>query len=1150
MEYYSQKQSPKEPFRFQTSRQKQLYLKLQLLGPGPATFYREACYLMTPPGRLESTTHLVAHLLREIESAVRRVLLPYDYTPPAPCSQCGNKSEAHVKQIEAIACSLGLDESLQNAWIEVAARNKTFNGLAAIAHREDLSLPREIDSSFEAVVSRCEVVFGSVLTAFERQSSHIFALLDRLLLKNQPSKTKKDLSVLKNKVPHNDATHRYFFERLQSPGWLEPLHQEGFFIPLPPREWNEDVGLPVFSPWPCTSYLLRVAHIDSAQQTILNILHEAAETDNPFVRYDMFQIAQLLPASLTATLVPAIQKWVHGSLLRTIDFTQVSNFIAYLIQGNEDESALVLLETYLAALGPKESLSERWEYGEILTKNIHSLVKRSAIELLSLLCRLLESEIYAHYIRFRDVKEDQTDSLQIEAQEASTTSWQSAIGSPIPGIPKGMHIPLNLLVVSLDKAAEQAIQEQSLSVEAVVGFFEAHRGRIFWRLTLAILSRFPQDSPELVKQYLLNHMLFDDVDVRHEYGLLARAGFSILSTEEQETLLQWIELGPDLQKYRDWYSQIDQTMPDDELVQGFVNVWQRDWLGRIGDELPNTWKARYDVLVAEYGPFEPKNTGIRFATWSSPTSTLTLDKLRSMTIDQILTYLKEWRPSEGFMNPSREGLGRLLTNIVSEDSEHFAKHSRRFEGYDPIYVSAVVQGFTEAIRNHRLFDWENVLDLCQWVVNQRYSLAEDGTVKNPNPEWAWTCQGIAYLLLSATEVQPPVLPVSLRANIWNVLEPLADDPDLAQDDGTNTDDGGKDNVVNTYATHAINSIRGNALHAVIAFAWWVHHQLEQEQSAERNPGLETMPEVQTVLNRHVDPDKDGSLTVRSVFGQRLPLLVTIDAKWTSDHLAHLFPRAVDQKALRIITWNTYVVFCQPYNQVFRLLQEEYADAIERLEVPKRRKSSIDDPDYHLGQHLVRLYWSGLLPLVSPESLLTRFFTNASDELREQIMAFIGQALFETGDNTPSEIVERSQRLWEWRVSEAQSATDKTHYMHEMAAFGEWFRADICPLEWGMHQLEIALNFAGSVDMSYAAVERLAGLVEQYPMLVVRCLDLLVKGNIIMWTTSTWEKAVQPILVYALQQTEKEIQQQARAIISYLALHYGMTHLLKLLNPMM
>src|SRR5271156_6750805 len=62
----------------------------KLVGPGPAAFYRDACDLMDDPTRLHSTSHLVGHLIREIESALRAVLSPMA-SPPGVASGAKGK---------------------------------------------------------------------------------------------------------------------------------------------------------------------------------------------------------------------------------------------------------------------------------------------------------------------------------------------------------------------------------------------------------------------------------------------------------------------------------------------------------------------------------------------------------------------------------------------------------------------------------------------------------------------------------------------------------------------------------------------------------------------------------------------------------------------------------------------------------------------------------------------------------------------------------------------------------------------------------------------------------------------------------------------------------------------------------------------------
>lgn len=1223
MEHDMTLQSPGEPFRFQTSRQKNLYIKLRrILGPGPATFYREACSLMVQPQQFESTTHLVAHLLREIESAVRHVLLPYDFkasgarpigdnypesyirqieaiirvlnldknirkkwkeiatwTDTCPicdnhpkthieqieavirvlcldentqekwkeiatqsmeaCPICDNRPSTHVEQIEAIVQDLGLDESIQERWKRVAIQNNSSSGLAAMAHREDLSLPRRVDSSFQAIVGTFESIFDSVLTAFEKQSTHIFVFLDELVHKEHPSK--KDLSQLKNNIPHNDAVHNYFFKHLQSPGWLEPLHQAGFFNPPQSKEWNEELGRFTFAFWPPAQYLLRMAAIESVQQTILAIMHENVETDNPFIQSTILQIAQILPASLSATLVPALQNWIQDALVQILDFTRISDLVGYFAQGGECDAALALLKSCLTLFAQRETFTERSDYERMLSANMPLLMKYSAMKALSMISQLLEVEVYENYIRHRNVQEGQEQHLRSRAQAASTKSWLRKIGNTsnksFPVFPS----LLTLLVINLTQATEKAVQEQLLSIDTITLLLEEHPGRIFRRATLYLLSRFPQNNLDLVKRYLMDRALFDDRDVRYEYGLLAQTGFSALADGEKEQWLAWIEAGPDVQSYQEWYEKNSHAQPSDELVQQYVRVWQRDWLAEIESDLKGIWQERYDALVADLGHAEPEDDFPRF-TWGRSVNEPWIEELRSMSVEQIFACLQEYQPSGDFMSPSREDVGRVLTTLISEEPSRFADKIGLFQDSDPVYVSAVLQGFTEAIRNHRSFHWECLLDLCLWVTSQRYTLTEGNVTIIGDPAWAWTCQMLAQLLLSATEAQPPVLLLSHSSKIWDILKPLTDDLDPAQEGEDAEED--QDSAME-YATRAINSIRGLALHAVISFALW-HKRSILEESEGDSLNFEILPEIQAVLARHLNPNIDTSLAVRSVYGQRLANLVALDPQWVTEHLLYLFPSAVHQQALRIVTWNTYITFCNPYNNVFNLLTEEYMAAVERLGIVKQSELVIEDPDYRLGAHLIQFYWWGLLPLSSPESLLRRFFMKASDALRGEIFAFIGQAFYQTGEATHPEIVERCQRLWEWRISEAQSSVQITTYEHELASFGEWFRTTLCPPEWGLQQLEIVLALVGDVELSYAVVGRLAELAELYPTSVVRCLEFLVKGNTRMWTTSTWEKAVRPILVYALQVKADDTRQRARSMISQLAL-LGMTNFLDLLK---
>src|SRR5437867_3748131 len=95
----------KKTFRFQDSRQENIHRRLLLIGPGPASFYRDACSLMNE-SQLESTSHVVAHLLREVDRAVGK--------GREPIGAVEDKTKPHRLNEKARRGALALPRKLEN----------------------------------------------------------------------------------------------------------------------------------------------------------------------------------------------------------------------------------------------------------------------------------------------------------------------------------------------------------------------------------------------------------------------------------------------------------------------------------------------------------------------------------------------------------------------------------------------------------------------------------------------------------------------------------------------------------------------------------------------------------------------------------------------------------------------------------------------------------------------------------------------------------------------------------------------------------------------------------------------------------------------------------------------------------------------------
>ncbi|MBC7217450.1 MAG: hypothetical protein H5U36_04675, partial [Candidatus Caldatribacterium sp.] len=626
-------------FRFSSSRQKRIYEELgDLIGPGPAAFFHDACQLMTNPQNLYSTTHSVAHLLREIESAMRDVFRPVVETS----QDVQNEEKSHKNQIKQILSALGLKEdSLEGrAWLELADR------LHKLAHRRGLDVPRppeEIKDVWENIQLLLEILLRAVRERFLAW----IQVLDELSKKKQP--TGDDLKRLTQEVPNNRVVRQHFFAQLQSPEWVEPLWKQGFFKEPPQPERDEEEGTIRFPPWPEARYLARMAA--HKPELVTQIISEMKDTDNLAVQEALLDAMLAMPPEVAARLVEKVKRWAENPYRLLPE--KLGQLIAYWAKHGQTEEALqvscVLLDVFsderCIELRPGKAQKpwtrfEVWYYQEILKKYYPELVRAAGLPALELLCDLLDKAIRLK--RCGDEK----------APEDLSFSWRPAIEDH----PQNTDYTVeDVLVSAVRDAAELLVRSGKETVEEVVKFLESRQWKVFRRIALHLLRVFGNEAKELVEARLTDRTVFEDVGVRHEYTLLLRQYFRRLKPDNQKKVLGWIEAGPDSGDYN-------------------REIWQRDWLARIGPEnLPKKWQKRYKELVMKYGDSKHSEFPVyREVTWG-PTSPKTFDELKAMAVEEIVEFLRSWRsPETIFHEPSPEGLGRVLSTVIAEDPERFA----------------------------------------------------------------------------------------------------------------------------------------------------------------------------------------------------------------------------------------------------------------------------------------------------------------------------------------------------------------------------------------------------------------------------------------------------------------------------------------------
>ena len=178
-------------------REEEVERLLRLMGDMVADAYVDACEIIAEQPRHRTASHLVAHLAREIDSGLRKLLMamlpsnrqeylqgllqdrPDSYDPPRP------------KVIEEICTFLRIpeDADVRRAWRSLSWHDR--------AHRNALGMPRALDDRFLKSWNDFVYVLLMVGRAFEASYLTAVPLIDKLAAIEQPGKDdRKRLSMV------------------------------------------------------------------------------------------------------------------------------------------------------------------------------------------------------------------------------------------------------------------------------------------------------------------------------------------------------------------------------------------------------------------------------------------------------------------------------------------------------------------------------------------------------------------------------------------------------------------------------------------------------------------------------------------------------------------------------------------------------------------------------------------------------------------------------------------------------------------------------------------------------------------------------------------------------------------------------------------
>lgn len=885
-----------------------------------------------------------------------------------------------------------------------------------------------------------------------------------------PEAVKQALALIE-KRPVN---HSYFFSKLESPDWIEPLVEAGYFADPPlPRVNGDYISYPA---WPESRYLARMAPVSPTR--VAEVIGRIPDTDNVSVHKDLARAAVHLSAGSMARWAAKEARWVSRQLRIEYPLDEaLGTVIDRLARAGKADAALDLARPLLTircvpdsghpgsvreptrayesgversngesageedpeaaelAASMVEDLSSRivgrlseYEYRQFVERHVPVLLTHAGIGTLEMLCDLLENAIESDKLRRYD-----------------GAIWRPAIE---PHAQNKLNEVADALIDAVRDASMQLV-DSGTGIRSVAAVLGARRGTIFRRMVVHLAAEQNKGHPEFAAEVALSEDRFFDRGLLHEYSRLLGGIFPGLDQEQKSLVFRWIDRGPE---FRDSF-----TGGDEERRKWRLH-WQARRLAWIREHLDGEWKKCYARILEEVGEPEHPDFTSYTTSWMGPTSPVGVGDLEAMSTSEVLRYLAAWEPAGDPMSPDREGLARVLEEVVGRSPEEFLTASDSILALRVRYVVALLRGLRQAVREERTVDWTSIMSLLS-EISRRYPRDRE-----------WREARLVSVRLLGAGLEEDAISLGLRNAVWAVVDSAADDPHPSpEDDAESTFD---------VATASINTVRGEAMHAVVRYALWIYRSVMDARPRD-SPAfdLNRIPEVRKRLDRHLDPAIEPSPSVRAVYGQWFPHLTLLDADWTEKNTDRIFSGRCPE--LRDAAWQTYLRFCPVYNRPFQLLRHQYAAAVHRL------PGSDDDsamarghPERRLGEHLLTMVGRGILSWLDEDALVRRFFENAKPNDAQGAIYRIGREFHRQETEFPAEVLERYESLAEQLLALLEEAGRER--MGHLSSLGRWIASGRFDPKWTLAQLERLIRFAGAAKPHVDVMDCLAELVEAHP----------------------------------------------------------------------
>ena len=552
-----------------TPKQIDIYNGLRSIGEEIAVFFLDGVKILNN-NDLETKSYLLAHIAREIEGGLRDILVGIE----------------GVSHIDSICNALGVnkEDSFAKRWHKIA---KEFH---KYAHRHGpWKTPRE-KSEFENLWKEFEEILFQLVGTYY----NLLDRIDHILKYEKPSEGV--LETLPNLL-RPEARYSYFFRKLQSPYWLKPLKEKGYFNPQSnpvPQEVPDQPGNWKIPYWNILDFLENVANKNAKEpdEEITNTLSEIVNLiinykDENGERIDNYRTDWIILKIIFIFPIKKIGKehieFIRNALKSKWDNTLIASEIGETVIQKliNDRAKSLLLELLAVILGYKKvkGVSED-EYESIMDDYwLSDALKKHKLGIAGL-CGIQSASIALKTIK-AIIKEDESQFDNV---------WIPAIEDhPQNTFPDRYECQLVHFVRDLFELSD--IEQTKGKIEKLLK--EEHP--IFKRIAIHTINRHYKDLNDLFWDWTGDPL--SERRLKHEIYELLKSNCSSFNNEQIEKVLEWIES-------KEYY--IPDEFKDDEEQKEKIKAYsKRKWLSALLESKNTKIINKYE----EYTKITPAKIG-------------------------------------------------------------------------------------------------------------------------------------------------------------------------------------------------------------------------------------------------------------------------------------------------------------------------------------------------------------------------------------------------------------------------------------------------------------------------------------------------------------------------------------------------------------